>query len=237
MNVTVAPRRLHAQVVDALMQAIVGGRLAPGTALPTEAEMSAQFGVSRSVIREALRVLGEKGLIDVRHGSGTRVTAAEHWDPLDPAVLGMLHGSGPTARVLRDLLEARKIVECEVAALAAERAGPEELAALEGALDVMRSNLENPPAFVGGDSAFHLTLVRAARNSVLERMAQPMRELLSFAQALTDAVPGVLGRALAEHEAIAAAVRHHDAAAARLAMHLHLAHTERDVIALTETAP
>ena len=237
MNVTVAPRRLHAQVVEALMQAIVGGRLAPGTALPTEAEMSAQFGVSRSVIREALRVLGEKGLIDVRHGSGTRVTTADHWDPLDPAVLGLLHGPGPQAEVLRDLLEARKIVECEVAALAAERAGPAELAALDDALATMSANLDDPPAFVVGDSAFHLTLVRAARNRVLERMAQPMRELLSYAQALTDAVPGVLGRALSEHQAIADAVRRRDPAAARSAMRLHLAHTERDVIALMEDAP
>jgi DNA-binding FadR family transcriptional regulator len=236
MNVTVAPRRLHAQVVEALMQGIVGGRLAPGTTLPTEAEMSVQFGVSRSVIREALRVLGEKGLIDVRHGSGTRVTAADQWDPLDPAVLGLLHGRGPTAGVLRDLLEARKIVECEVAALAAERAGGDDIAALDDALAVMRAGLDDPPAFVGGDSAFHLTLVRAARNRVLERMAQPMRELLSFAQALTDAVPGVLGRALAEHEAIAASVRNRDPVGARRAMHLHLAHTERDVIALMEDA-
>jgi DNA-binding FadR family transcriptional regulator len=78
--------------------------------------------------------------------------------------------------------------------------------------------------------------VRAARNRVLERMAQPMRELLSFAQALTDAVPGVLGRALAEHEAIAASVRNRDPVGARRAMHLHLAHTERDVIALMEDA-
>jgi DNA-binding FadR family transcriptional regulator len=144
MNVTVAPRRLHAQVVEALMQGIVGGRLLPGTTLPTEAEMSVQFGVS-----------------------------ADQWDPLDPAVLGLLHGRGPTAGVLRDLLEARKIVECEVAALAAERAGGDDIAALDDALAVMRAGLDDPPAFVGGDSAFHLTLVRAARNRVLERMAQP----------------------------------------------------------------
>ncbi len=234
MDAIVTPRRLHAQVVEALVRSIVTGTIAPGTALPSEPEMSLRFNVSRSVVREALRVLGEKGLIDVRHGSGTRVTAPERWDVLDPAVLAELRGHGASAAVLRDLLEARKIVECEVAALAAERADAADQAALDAALGTMRGALADPPAFVVADSAFHLTLVRAARNRVLERMAQPMHELLSYAQALTDAIPGVLDRALAEHEAIAAAVARHDAAGARQAMHVHLAHTERDVNALTE---
>jgi DNA-binding FadR family transcriptional regulator len=234
MDAIAAPRRLHAQVVDAVVRMIVGGQLAPGSLLPTEPEMSARFGVSRSVVREALRVLGEKGLIDVRHGSGTRVTTPDRWDSLDPAVLAGLHGRGPSAAVLHDLLEARTIVECEVAALAAERANREERAALEAALVTMRASLHDPARFVTGDSAFHLTLLRAARNRVLERMTQPMHELLQYAQALTDAIPGVLARALAEHEAIADAVLHRNPEAARNAMRVHLAQTQRDIIALTE---
>ncbi len=234
MDAIVTPRRLHVQVVEALVRSIVTGTIAPGAALPSEPEMSLRFGVSRAVVREALRVLGAKGLIEVRHGSGTRATAPERWDVLDPAVLAELRGHGASAAVLRDLLEARKIVECEVAALAAERADDADRAALEAALTTMRTALTDPPAFVVADSAFHRTLVRAARNRVLERMAQPMHALLSYSQALTDAIPGVLDRALAEHEAIAVAVARHDAAGARRAMHTHLAHTERDVNALTE---
>ncbi|HTJ26074.1 MAG TPA: FadR/GntR family transcriptional regulator [Candidatus Limnocylindria bacterium] len=234
MEGTVAPRRLHAQVADVLLRSIVTGEVAPGSALPSEPEMSARFGVSRSVIREALRVLGEKGLVEVRHGSGTRVTEPDRWDALDPAVLGLLHGRGPRAQVLRDLLEARKIVECELAALAAERADADDHAALEAALATMRGALDDPVRYVGGDSAFHRTLVRAARNRVLERMSEPMQELLSYSQALTDTVPGVLGRALTEHEAIARAVVRRDPEGARRAMRVHLTNTERDVIALSE---
>jgi DNA-binding FadR family transcriptional regulator len=237
MDPIAAPRRLHEHVVDALVRGIVSGDLAAGSALPPEPEMSARFGVSRSVVREALRVLDAKGLIDVRHGSGTRVTEPHRWDPLDPAILAAMRGRGPSAAVLRDLLEARKIVECEVAALAAERADAAERAALENALATMRSALDDPPRFVTGDSAFHLTLLHAARNRVLERMTQPMHELLSYAQALTDAIPGVLVRALADHEAIADAVRRRDPDAARSAMREHLARTERDVIFLTEAPP
>jgi DNA-binding FadR family transcriptional regulator len=228
------PRRLHAHVVEAVVPMIVGGELAPGSLLPTEPEMSARFGVSRSVVREALRVLGEKGLVEVRHGSGTRVTTPDRWDPLDPLVLSTLRGRGVSAAVLHDLLEARTIVECEVAALAAERADREERAALQAAIDTMRASLDDPPAFVRGDSAFHLTLLRAARNRVLERMTQPMHELLQYAQALTDAIPGVLTRALADHEAIADAVMRRDAAGARNAMRAHLAQTQRDIISITE---
>jgi DNA-binding FadR family transcriptional regulator len=234
MDVIGAPRRLHVHVVDALVPMIASGELAPGSLLPTEPEMSTRFGVSRSVVREALRVLGEKGLIEVRHGSGTRVTTPDRWDPLDPLILGALRGRGPSAAVLHDLLEARTIVECEVAALAAERADHDERAALNAAVETMRESLDDPPGFVLGDSAFHLTLLRAARNRVLERMTQPMHELLKYAQALTDAIPGVLTRALADHETIADAVMRRDAAGARTAMRTHLAQTQRDIISLTE---
>jgi DNA-binding FadR family transcriptional regulator len=227
-------RRLHSHVVEALVPMIVSGELRPGSRLPTEPEMSARFGVSRAVVREALRVLGEKGLIEVRHGSGTRVTEPGRWDPLDPLILLGLRGAGPSAAVLHDLLEARTIVECAAAALAAERAGEEHLAALDAALATMRGALGDPVRFVTGDSAFHLALLHAAGNRVLERMAQPMHELLSYAQRLTDAIPGVLGRALADHEAIAAAVARRDVPAAREAMRRHLEQTQRDIISLTE---
>ncbi|HEX3464311.1 MAG TPA: FadR/GntR family transcriptional regulator [Candidatus Elarobacter sp.] len=221
-------------MVEAVVPMIVSGELAPGSLLPTEPEMSARFGVSRSVVREALRVLGAKGLIEVRQGSGTRVTTPDRWDPLDPLILSTLRGRGVSAAVLHDLLEARTIVECEVAALAAERADGDERAALQDAIETMRASLGDPPGFVRGDSAFHLTLLRAARNRVLERMTQPMHELLQYAQALTDAIPGVLTRALADHEAIADAVMRRDPAGARNAMRAHLAQTQRDIISITE---
>jgi len=234
MHALAVPRRLHHMVVDVLLQNIVSGVYQPGSLLPTEPEIAAQLVVSRAVVREAMRVLDAKGLIEVRQGSGTRVTPPDRWDPLDPAILGVLRGRGASAAVLRDLLEARAIIECEAASLAAKRRGPADLAALANALAVMRSALDDPPRFVTGDSAFHVALLHAAGNRVLERMTQPMHELLSYAQQLTDSIPGVLGRALSDHEAIAGAVIRQDADAARDAMRSHLEQTRRDIISITE---
>lgn len=86
-SVVVAPRRLYADVVQRIVTRIVAGEFSPGTTLGTEAEMCEQFGVSRTVVREALRILGQKGLVDVKHGSGTRVCPPERWDALDPLLI------------------------------------------------------------------------------------------------------------------------------------------------------
>jgi DNA-binding FadR family transcriptional regulator len=227
--------RLHAQVVDNIVGRIVSGDLAPGALLPSEPEMSVQFGVSRTVVREALRVLGAKGLIDVRHGSGTRVTAPNEWDPLDAAILAVRRERGQLGAVLNDLIEARGIIECEVAALAATRHAANDRSRIEKLLAAMRASLDRSAEFVEADAAFHEALVAASGNRVLMRMMEPVHELVHFGQSMTNAIPGILARALADHEGIATAVFARDANAAREAMRLHLRMTQRDIASLTES--
>jgi len=232
-----APRstRLHAQIVEDLVARIVSGELPPGSTLAAEPEMSTRYGVSRTVIREALRVLGGKGLIDVRHGSGTRVTPSDQWDPLDTAILAVRRERGQLGAVLSDLIEARRIIECEVAALAAQRHDARQRAIVEAQLVVMRATLEDPKRFMLADASFHDTLVAASGNRVLIRVMEPIHELVHFGQMITDGIPGTLLRALHDHEAIAAAVFSRDPSAARAAMRAHLDRTERDITALVET--
>jgi GntR family transcriptional repressor for pyruvate dehydrogenase complex len=236
MLVTV-PRsvRLHAQIVDDLVGRIVSGELPPGSTLAAEPEMSARYGVSRTVIREALRVLDGKGLIDVRHGSGTRVTPPDRWDPLDMAILAIRRERGQLGAVLADLIEARRIIECEVAALAAQRHDATQRAVVESQLVVMRATLEDPKRYMLADAAFHDTLVAASGNRVLMRMMEPIHELVHFGQMITDAIPGTLLRALHDHESIAAAVFTRDPSAAHTAMRAHLDRTERDITSLVQT--
>ncbi|TAM74395.1 FadR family transcriptional regulator [bacterium] len=225
----VAPKRLHVQIVEAIVGRIVSGELQPGVFLPPESELALQFGTSRTVVREALRVLADKGLVEIRHGAGTRVTDPERWDPLDASILVARRERGTMVSVLQDLMEARSIFECEVAALAAERAEQTHLARMDAAIKMMHATVEMPVAFGNADSDFHRAILEATGNSVLLKMGDSMRELLTFSQQTTSALPGHLERALADHIAIYRAVKRGDAAGARSAMRRHLARTERHV--------
>ena len=232
MRATPHARRLHHDVVETLVGKIVGGELPPGTFLPSEAELSLQLSVSRTVVREALRVLAAKGLVEIRHGAGSVVSSADAWDPLDAVVLAARRERGAMLAVLQDLLEARRIFECEVAALAADRCGPHHLEALGTALAKMRDSLDAPAEFMRGDAAFHRTLLEATDNQVLMRMLEPVRELIRFSMQTTDSLGPLLIRALGEHTAIYRAVKRGEPEAARRAMRRHLTHTERDLHAI-----
>jgi DNA-binding FadR family transcriptional regulator len=226
---TVSSRRLHEQVLNALVESIVAEKFASGDSLPSEAEMCEVYGVSRSSVREALRVLAEKGLIEVRHGLGTRVNPPERWDFMDTLVLSARRRNDAMAPVFDDLHEARKILECEVAAFAAERASDEDRVRLAGTLEELRESIGDPAAFTDAAFAFHRVLFEAARNRVLLRMAAPIREVLAYTIQVTSTTPGALETGLLEREAIYRAVIAGDSTAARNAMAAHLDRLRRTV--------
>lgn len=209
------------------------GELAPGATLLSEAEMCVEYNVSRSSVREALRVLAEKGLIEVRHGLGTRVNPPERWHFMDALVLNIRRERGGMVAIINELLEARRIVECEVAALAAERADSDDLRRLGIALETMQRSLGEPAAFAQADFDFHRGLLEATRNRVLIRMADPLRELLEYGLQTTNSIANVLERANNDHVAIYEAIRQGDAVAARESMRVHLERTAKDVASLT----
>ncbi|MGH7661122.1 MAG: FadR/GntR family transcriptional regulator [Vulcanimicrobiaceae bacterium] len=231
----IAPRRLHEQVLAALLERIVVGEFSPGAALPSEAEMCATYGVSRSSVREALRVLAEKGLIEVRHGLGTRVNPPERWDFLDALVLGARRRCGGMAEVIGDLLEALRIVECEAAALAAQRAEESHRVRMESALERMRASRHDPDAFGVAVFAFHETLLDATKNYVLRRWAEPIRELLQYTVVASFSKEGSVDRALGQHEAVYQAVCDADADSARDVIRAYLETMARDLPAPSPT--
>ena len=126
-------RNLHSDVLWELGLAIVSGRYAEGEILPSDSELLDRFGVSRTVLREALKTLAAKGLIEARARIGTRVLPRNRWNLFDGDVLAWFFELGPEVSFLRSLAEVRIGIEIEAAALAAERCGPEEAAALTGA--------------------------------------------------------------------------------------------------------
>src|SRR6266566_353562 len=125
--------RLHERIREDLIGEIVGGRIKPEGSLPREADLVDRFGVSRGVVREAIRGLEERGLVKVKHGVGATVTEPDNWAVIDRDVLTALIQSPHSAEVLAEYLQARRILEVEAAGLAAERATPDHLTALSDA--------------------------------------------------------------------------------------------------------
>ena len=136
------PRRpKSANVVDALGLKIISGELLPGDLLPTEAELSRHLGISRPSLREALRALAQKGLLEGRTRRGTTINDKRHWNVLDPDVLRWFANAPPDPAFFMDLLDVRAIFEPAAARIAAARASPEQILAIENAFAALAAAL------------------------------------------------------------------------------------------------
>lgn len=225
--------RLHENVMRVLMGDIVAGRVAAGSWLPREADIAAQFGVSRGVARECIRSLEERGMVSVKHGRGATALPLERWDVLDPDVLGALLDSKHGARILAEYLEARRVVEIAAAGLAAERATPADLAALSDAFDRMASAAERAAhsraaedLYQEADIAFHRALIDATGNRAFGSIVEPIHRALTAARRPLARPELRLERGLPEHQRILTAVARGDVDEAREAMRAHLATIE-----------
>jgi len=172
--------------------------------------------------------------VSVRHGSGARVRPEHEWDRFDSDVLAALLGGPRAPAVIAEYLECRRILEVEAAALAAERAGEEELEELSETFSRMkltadgaRDNPAGEALYREADVAFHRAVVRAARNPVLGRMTEPIHRALSETFATLARPQLRFERGLPEHERILAAVQAGDPKRAREAMRAHLVTVER----------
>src|SRR4051812_45457424 len=221
-------RRLHRDVMAEFVADIVSGRLAPGDALPREVAVAERFGISRGVARECLRALEERGLATVRHGSKTTVNPREDWDLFDPEVIAASLAGPGAVSLLAEYLECRRIVEIEAAGFAAERASADAVAGLEARFAEMvralatRGAAAQEVAYHEADVAFHTELVKATGNLALLTLVRRVDVALLAARYPLARPAYRRTRALPEHEAILAAVRDHDAGAARAAMRAHL---------------
>jgi GntR family transcriptional regulator, transcriptional repressor for pyruvate dehydrogenase complex len=220
------PRSLAHDVVDALGGRIRDGSLTPGEKLPTEAAIMEEFGVSRTVVREAISRLQAAGLVDTRHGVGTFVVGLGEGSSfrISPEQLGTLQD-------VIAVLELRIGVETESAALAAMRRTPENLDTLRKALHAFMSAVEEGRDAVGPDFQFHLEIARATQNhhfvdlmATLGGMMIP-RARLEPPGPLTPDRQAYLRRVNAEHESIVEAISRQDPDAARAAMRTHLANS------------
>jgi GntR family transcriptional regulator, galactonate operon transcriptional repressor len=224
-------RRMKSQsVVDTLGLKIVSGELESGALLPTEAELSLRMGLSRPSLREGLRALAQKGLVEARTRRGTKVHDKAHWNVLDADVLRWIAASPPDPAFFMDLLDARNIFEPAAARLAAARATPEQILAIEHAFREMAKSL---PDDVDGccrhDLAFHELIIAATGNRLLIGFAGAIRTALLAAFRLSGNARESYENSLSEHWAVAAAIRRRSPDEADQAMRILLAGTARDL--------
>ena len=209
-----SPRRrtlLHHEAVTDLGIAIVSGELPEGVPLPIESELGKRLGVSRTVVREATKVLASKGLLRSRPKVGTVPLPRVSWDVLDPEVLGWMLDYGPIADVIRDVSEVRLIIEPAAARLAAIRRSEEEAERLRILTDDLVGSADDDERYVVTDLDFHAAILSATKNATLVRLTGAIGAALRASRRVTVHAPGGPQSAMAEHEAVARAVIDGDA--------------------------
>lgn len=212
-------RNLHSDVLWQLGFAIVSGRYAEGTILPSDGELLEQFGVSRTVLREALKTLAAKGLIEARARIGTRVLPRNRWNLFDADVLAWHFELGPEVSFLRSLAEVRIGIEIEAAALAAERRTDEQAQAMVEAVAEMEAST-TPEDFARHDLQFHRLVAEASGNPFMASISALVEMALTAAFTISSPVnePTALAQTVTVHGAIARAISEGDAQGARDAM-------------------
>lgn len=215
--------KLSEQVVDAVMNRILNGDLKPADALPSENELAQQFGVSRTVIREAMKVLEAWGLVEIGRGRGRGAVVASNSLRVYSNIMSMASRQQKTT--LRELMEVRQVLEVAIAGMAAERATDADRAAMRRALDLMHSTPDKAEGYVDADLAFHRALADAAHNTLLNFILDSVAELSRLSRQVSFRGPQRVEVAIAAHEAIYRAVAAGDPDAARAAMRRHLDQT------------
>ena len=212
---------LAASAFEQLISYVVNGEWKAGDRIPPERELCQQLGIARTSLREALKAMELIGMLDSRVGDGTFVCPRSEFlsRPLLWAFTGTDHAE------LRDIMEARMLLEKDLAGLAAERGSDEEIAKIGEAVEMMRASIAADASILDADMAFHLAVAAAAHNEVLRNAVQLLRNLMRRWIYLKLLIPDVPSKVLKRHDTIYQAIRKRDGDAARAAMWKHLEET------------
>jgi GntR family transcriptional repressor for pyruvate dehydrogenase complex len=230
MYTPIQSSKIYEQIAEQIEQLILNGELRSGDRLPTERELAEQFQASRTAVREAMKTLAQKGLVDMRPGRGTIVI-----DGTSKAMrlsLGLMMKVGQ-AGSSTNLVEVREILEPEIAALAAMRAGEEHITAMQESVTVMDASLDDANAYITADNNFHQALAKGTQNVLILALVDSIVYLLSEQRKQIFSVKGGPERGQVHHKRILEAVMNHDPQAARTAMYAHLRQVREDVKAAT----
>jgi DNA-binding FadR family transcriptional regulator len=220
---------LHGQIAEHLGVSILSGKITPGEVLPTEAGLGASLNVSRTAIREAIKVLTSKGLVEVRRKTGTRVRPKKDWNALDPDVVAWQFSGGGLPAAIMDLLELREIIEPMCARMAAERATTDDVAAIEKACIEMEKSVGKTAASVEADLLFHQAILESTHNSFVRPFGALIQAALraSFRETNRDAT--AYQQSLLKHRVVLTAIKNRSPGSAEDAMHAVLHGARHDI--------
>jgi DNA-binding FadR family transcriptional regulator len=212
-------QNLTYRIVQDLGVSIVSGKYSVKNPFPVEAELCEQYGASRSVLREAVKMLTAKGLLSARPRQGTWVQPEENWNLLDPDVLRWLMERKFSFSLLREFTQVRLAVEPKAAALAAVVAGPAEKAIIEAAIERMAAAERGDDDSLASDIAFHVAILSASGNRFYTQLRKLTETALRFSIRMTNRYKGVHRASVRDHKKISDAILAGDAEAAEAATH------------------
>lgn len=213
-------RTLPMQVASHLVARIAANELTDGN-VPSESDISQQFGVSRVVARETLKILSSLDIVHIAQGRRVMLRPPEEWDYLSPLLLEWLPDE-VVIDLLREFQEARLLLEPELAARAATLITKSSLRTLAELVNRMVDLEDSPDEYLEVDHAFHMEICRASRNRILDRIMYSARWLLATSRRVTNEQPHGLSDATAIHRRILAAIESQDPDAARQVMRTHM---------------
>ena len=217
------PANLPGALAGELVQRIVRGQWAPGTAMPSEPALCESYSVSRTVVREAVKLLQEKGLVQVRRGSGTVVNPQVMWNMLDELVLTATIAEEGGLEVLDDLVVTRRLLESDMAHVAARDADDETVQQLKRIVDAMDTLVDDPAAYAVQDRAFHDTIMRASGNRISRAVVRALEsQVVNTARYLGEVRRDLCVASNRGHRNIYLQIAAHDPDGAAEAMFTHI---------------
>ena len=223
-------KTLHRRTLHQLGEEICLGQYLPGDVLPAEPILGERLGVSRIVVREVIKSLASKGMLEVRRKTGTVVLESRCWSLFDPDVIAWRANTATmNESMAKELMELRSIVEPAACRFAAQRITAEEKGAVRAALDAMQRAIDGDGDYVAADLAFHTVILKACRNQFVAQMQNAMAAILHTSFDIVCATPGGPARSQPMHEALCQAIEQGLPDAAEGAARKIIVKAERDL--------
>jgi DNA-binding FadR family transcriptional regulator len=220
---------MHSSVVELIAGWIAGGRFPPGTSIPIELELCSEIGVSRTVVREAVKTLVAKGLLSSGPRVGTRVLPTANWNLYDPQVIGWRMTAGVDDQFLRDLVDLRRAVEPAAGALAARHATDDDIALIQQSYRAMVKAATEGAGYLEADLGFHRAILQATHNQFFAALIPVVTAVLRVSISLSTKSASTIKASLPLHRAVADAIAARDPRSAMAALQGLIKSAEDDI--------